>query len=1805
MGSKNNLKLRSEKMAQRKAKYKIKKLNVGVASVMVGALLAFSNADAVNADGVDTATNDEKTTQLTESTENETEVALTETPEENTVTSTQTVEQAEADKSADQGVPPVENNEVSSAESTTEAPQEQIHATFRSAVADVPTVNVDQVIENNTQSQAVTLDHGDNETRSISIMVPAVAGDTVTVTVPYIFTASTGSSINGELYNVDTETSPVADPGYVTNKASQNTTFTYNINTTASMIFNLRLMPTVSDWSFLTPGSKFQVVVKKNGDDIGEITYTIGQPAEITAVNLNFDQNQTAENGLVKDQKYVLGVNLANNGQKDGDNFAGTVTLNVPKGFLADTTSIGYAYGLTDKTVVGDTASDFATLANGKNVTIKQAAAGEPVVIDFNNAKTDLLKGSLLLFGTYTTELAASDNNFDATVAYYSINTAGERAKDMIQQAVGTKQLNLAVATKVNNSWGAQFKKKDGEIYTDNGQADGEHQSDDTKLDYNDNGSLIRSIEVYNNGNVAQENVLIHLDIEPGTIMNGGEGEYALAITRATLTDGRTVDLQMGNFVTSNVNSIVVAIDDKAISAGVAKDGSNIKALDIGYKNIEAGTKVKINFSNNAILEKGTTKKVNDTAEYSYTVTSDKGQELTGKMSLNIKAPNPSKNQFTGNILNFNNTSYQPTSEDGGNIATITYQIRNIVQYNDIPSSYFIAIPQGFDLEDASQLHVYKHGGALYEAAVVEDLGYIGINGERMFKISLPETPWYRTPVLINGTSYTTPLQIVANKNQLPLSYAYPENGMSLFMELNENDQVSAPTNGFANISEVTLRDGKTYKVRSTNLGYYKTLNEVSYSFTYPSAYGPMNGIKAADAGKYTEETGTTKLAYSSSKELANSKGTIRLANVLTDKGISEYSYNVINLPSIANGDDATIVLTGEGVDKVTTTGTGNGQLLFAYTPFVGDQVTEAALVDFVTADQVTDWSKVRAVVLKSDKLDPSATAMAELGFKITGIKDGSSVVGVTLQDHFTGEHENSTGVSGIYNVAPTYKLEIQRYVDVTTRWIDTDGNELQAPDVQSIMSGATYVTTGITRPHYKFVKVEGQPAGVTAGQDIVVTYIYEADKEIEAQSVKFEQTINYVYAENNQSAAPTVTKTITFTRDKVNNLALNKVTYTPWMVDGKEVVAASFAAVISPEIKGYTADLKEVAAITVTPTDENKAYVTTVKYTKNPTENVTEDKTVTRTINYIYADGTQAVAPNVATKTFTRTGVKDTVTGEITWNAWSQSQEFGAVTSPVLKGYTADKAEVAAQSVTADSANIEVTVMYTKQAATEVSETKEVTRTIKYVYADGTQAAKPVVETKTFTRTGAKDAVTDEITWNEWSQAQEFEAVPSPELKGYTADKTEVAAQSVTADSANTEVTVTYTKQAATEVSETKEVTRTIKYVYADGTQAAKPVVETKTFTRTGAKDAVTDEITWNEWSQAQEFEAVPSPELKGYTADKTEVAAQSVTADSANTEVTVTYTKQAATEVSETKEVTRTINYVYADGLQALAPVVETKTFTRTGTKDAVTDAITWGAWSSAQEFASVMSPQISGYWADRTSVPATTVDHMSPDQVERVIYTANYSLTERFVDNMGNELIPSIVKKNLFVPGMDFDNTADAKVITGYVLQKIENGIGTFGEGDETTTFIYAKVGNIVPVDENGNALVPPVPYENDKDDPFGVTPHQKVPTIPGYKAEVEFVDPTDPTSDTIVKYVAEKTAEVPEVSEKQEPTKTKGVTVPTSQVGPKATTPVTDEAKVAELPQMGDDAKAQVTGVGAMLVALAGILGLGVKNKRKED
>ncbi|HEP8899450.1 TPA: hypothetical protein VDW38_006341, partial [Pseudomonas aeruginosa] len=96
------------------------------------------------------------------------------------------------------------------------------------------------------------------------------------------------------------------------------------------------------------------------------------------------------------------------------------------------------------------------------------------------------------------------------------------------------------------------------------------------------------------------------------------------------------------------------------------------------------------------------------------------------------------------------------------------------------------------------------------------------------------------------------------------------------------------------------------------------------------------------------------------------------------------------------------------------------------------------------------------------------------------------------------------------------------------------------------------------------------------------------------------------------------------------------------------------------------------------------------------------------------------------------------------TYGAWSADQSFAAVTSPELKGYTADKAQIDKQTVNGDSKDLAFTVTYTKNAPTITTEKKTVNETIHYVYKDGSKAvddhvAKPVE----FTRSVSTDAVT------------------------------------------------------------------------------------------------------------------------------------------------------------------------------------------------------------------------------------------------------------------------------------------------------------------------------------------------------------------------------------------------------------------------------------------------------------------------------
>ncbi len=166
----------------------------------------------------------------------------------------------------------------------------------------------------------------------------------------------------------------------------------------------------------------------------------------------------------------------------------------------------------------------------------------------------------------------------------------------------------------------------------------------------------------------------------------------------------------------------------------------------------------------------------------------------------------------------------------------------------------------------------------------------------------------------------------------------------------------------------------------------------------------------------------------------------------------------------------------------------------------------------------------------------------------------------------------------------------------------------------------------------------------------------------------------------------------------------------------------------------------------------------------------------------------------------------------------------------------------------------------------------------------------------------------------------------------------------------------------------------------------------------------------------------------------------------------------------------------------------------------------------------------PEIPGY---RPEVPSVTPTDPGKDTPVKYvpIENAKYTLTERFVDEDGNEISPSVIKGTDYEEGSEYDVTGDAKVIDGYYLKETSNTTGKFGKGDMTATFTYAKLGKIIPVDPEGNPIpdAPTPQYPNDPTDPGKTTPDQPVPEIPGYRPEVPSVTPTDPGEDTPVKYI----------------------------------------------------------------------------------
>ena len=469
--------------------------------------------------------------------------------------------------------------------------------------------------------------------------------------------------------------------------------------------------------------------------------------------------------------------------------------------------------------------------------------------------------------------------------------------------------------------------------------------------------------------------------------------------------------------------------------------------------------------------------------------------------------------------------------------------------------------------------------------------------------------------------------------------------------------------------------------------------------------------------------------------------------------------------------------------------------------------------------------------------------------------------------------------------------------------------------------------------------------------------------------------------------------------------------------------------------------------------------------------------KTVDRTINYVYANGTPTQTAHTAHKdslTYTATVKVDKVTGKVIGSkAWSQPKDFETITSPTIKGYTPSRTSVTNKNVAYNSDSITETVTYTpddqKITVNYIDDTtgkKIISKTIigksddkseyttKQQITDYQNAGYELVSDETNGQTMTFD--------HDDNHDQTYAVHLKHEIETVTADQDRQAGKPINAnDPQGAKYPTGVDKN-----SLTKTVNRTINYVYANGTPAQTTHNDSLTYTATVDVDKVTGKVVPNseKWSPNQDFKAVNTPHIKGYTADRASVTNKNVAYNSDPITETVTYNPDAQTvivnfiddntgnvikpvtlngytadtdsyrttsdiqlleaqgyalvkdgypadgatydndddvdqvytvhlthgtkQVQRSKQISRTINFVDRYGHQLRQSIVQTKTFTQTGTQDLVTNEIVWDPIDT-QTFASLTVPVINGYQARQSMVSAAEVAFTDQDSTVNVEY------------------------------------------------------------------------------------------------------------------------------------------------------------------------------------------------------------------------
>ncbi|MDF7637612.1 KxYKxGKxW signal peptide domain-containing protein, partial [Leuconostocaceae bacterium ESL0958] len=622
------------------------------------------------------------------------------------------------------------------------------------------------------------------------------------------------------------------------------------------------------------------------------------------------------------------------------------------------------------------------------------------------------------------------------------------------------------------------------------------------------------------------------------------------------------------------------------------------------------------------------------------------------------------------------------------------------------------------------------------------------------------------------------------------------------------------------------------------------------------------------------------------------------------------------------------------------------------------------------------------------------------------------------------------------------------------------------------------------------------------------------------------QRTVEYQDAKSQQSIAPTVTQSVIYGRTVVIDKATGRVEgyskdggsqvdYSPeqgdqaWQSDHPQ-----WDAVTSPDLtqKGYgQPDRATVAAeqVAVTTADDHQVvrynHATTPVNPDNPQTpgqpinpnnpngpkwpaeagQSAVQKTITRTIDYVNGqNGAQMAQPVQQQVVYGRTVIIDKATGQALGydtngdgqvdlslsqgdQAWtSQNNQYGAVQSPVINGYYADQATVAAETVAANDSDKTVKVTYLPMGHL----VPDVPGNNPVIYpnnpTDPTQPTNPVIPNiPGYTPTNGNGQPVKPGDQYPIDPKQPGKDTPIHYVKDLQAK-------------------VTYIDQ--NDGKTLHEDALTVPY---QGSSDYKTANQIASLEKQGyelvSDNFPADGLHYQKQGQQSDYQVVLKHKDKTVDPNNPGQPGQPIDPNNPDGPKYPDGTDKSSLE----KTITRTIDYVDGNGKQVAPSKTETVTYDRTATVDEVTGKVTYSDWTpkdGQNSYSTVKSPVVNGYYADRNQVDGKTVGVNDQDETVKVTYQP-----------MGH-LVPDVPGNN---PVIYPNNPSDPTQPGNPVIPNIPAYTPTDGNGQPV------KPGDQYPIDPKQPGKDTPIHYVKDLqakvtyiDQNDGKTLHEDSLTVP---------------------------------------------------------------------------------------------------------